>query len=91
MTEYVAQLEYDAGEVHRPEWRQVARSDTSHDFFHIDVHYVDGEKDKRMERSSADAFDGGGVQVRERLFRAKRVYSTERDRVCRLIHRRSTR
>lgn len=46
MTEYVVQLEYDAGEVHHPEWRQVARSDTSHDFFHIDVHYVDGEKEK---------------------------------------------
>lgn len=44
MTEYVIQLEYNAGSYAEHDWKQVARSDTAHDFFHIDFHFADGEK-----------------------------------------------
>lgn len=49
MTEYVVQIEYNAGSYAEPDWRQVARSDTSHDYFHIDFHSADGgKKQQRM-------------------------------------------
>ena len=46
MTEYVVQLEYNDGDYADEDWKQVARFDTSHDFFHIDLHYADGTKQK---------------------------------------------
>jgi len=50
MVEYMVQLEYNEGTLSRPNWRQVARSDTDHDFFHIDLHYAEGRKEKYIQQ-----------------------------------------
>ena len=49
MTEYMIQLEYNDGSYEKPDWKQVARSDTSHDYYHIDFHFADGEKKQQKE------------------------------------------
>lgn len=49
MTGYIIQLEYNDGSYAEPDWKQVARSDTSHDYFHIDFHFADGEKEQQTE------------------------------------------
>ena len=46
MTEYMIQLEYNDGSYADPDWKQVARFDSSHDFFHMDLHHTDGTKEK---------------------------------------------
>jgi len=43
------QLEYNDGDYTQPDWKQVARFDTSHGFFHLDLHYADGAKQKYWE------------------------------------------
>jgi hypothetical protein len=50
MTKYMIQLEYNADSYAEPDWKQVARSDTAHEFFHIDLHYTDGVKEKQWSQ-----------------------------------------
>jgi len=47
----VVQLEYNAGSYAEPDWKQVVRSDTSHDYFHIDFYFADGEKNQQTAGS----------------------------------------
>jgi hypothetical protein len=49
MVEYMVQLEYNDGGYEEPDWRQVARSDTAHDYYHIDFHFENGKKVQRRE------------------------------------------
>ena len=46
MTWYMIQLEYNNGDWIEPDWKQVARFDKSHRFFHMDIHHASGEKEK---------------------------------------------
>ena len=46
MVEYLVQLEYNDGSYENPDWKQVARFDSSHGFLHMDIHHTDGSKEK---------------------------------------------
>lgn len=50
MTWYMIQLEYNEGDWLNPDWKQVARFDSSHGFFHMDVHHASGGKEKFVNR-----------------------------------------
>jgi len=43
------QLEYNAGSYEKPDWKQVARSDTAHGHYHIDFHFKSVRKVQRRE------------------------------------------
>jgi hypothetical protein len=49
MTEYLVQLEYNAGDFVEADRKQAARSDTAHSYYHIDFHFVNGQKVQRRE------------------------------------------
>ena len=68
MVEYMVQLEYNDGSYENPDWKQVVRSDTSHDYFHIDFHFADGRKKQQTKGLPQDLTIGEEYRRAEGLF-----------------------
>ena len=79
MSEYMVQLEYNEGRYAEPNWRQVARSDTSHEYFHIDFHFADGKKEQQTEVLPQN------LSPDEEYRRAKGLFVRDRYRILRRL------